>query len=71
MRVLDPKCWPFALLHFTGSKANNIAMRKAASERGMRLNEYGLFILNEDGEVVGEYKKVVGEDSCDLDCEYD
>ena len=34
--------FPFALHYFTGSKAHNIAMRKRAIARGLRLNEYGL-----------------------------
>ena len=31
------------LLHFTGSKGHNIVMRCAAKERGLKLNEYGLW----------------------------
>ncbi len=32
-----------ALLYFTGSKSHNIAIRKIATEKGWKLNEYGLF----------------------------
>lgn len=39
--VTDPQ-FPFALHYFTGSKAHNIAMRKRAIARGLKLNEYGL-----------------------------
>ena len=34
--------WP-AVVYFTGSKAFNFKMRLAAIEKGMRLNEYGIF----------------------------
>jgi len=34
--------FPFALHYFTGSKAHNIAMRRRAIERGLKLNEYSL-----------------------------
>ncbi len=32
-----------ALCYFTGSKAHNIAVRKIAVERGLKINEYGVF----------------------------
>ena len=35
--------FPFALAYFTGSKEHNIVMRQRAIQRGLRLNEYGLF----------------------------
>ncbi len=34
--------FPFALHYFTGSKAHNIAMRRRAIDRGLKLSEYGL-----------------------------
>ena len=39
----DEGTYPFALMYFTGSKEHNIAMRQRAIDRGLRLNEYGLF----------------------------
>jgi len=36
-----------ALQYFTGSKAHNIALRDRALERGLKLNEYGLFDAND------------------------
>lgn len=36
--------WPSALLHFTGSKEHNIAMRCRAKAYGFKLNEYGLWL---------------------------
>jgi len=44
LRVLpDVKEFGSALQYFTGSKEHNIALRKIAIEKGMKLNEYGLF----------------------------
>jgi DNA polymerase (family 10) len=34
--------FPFALHYFTGSKTHNIAMRRRAIDRGLKLSEYGL-----------------------------
>jgi DNA polymerase (family 10) len=34
---------PYALLHHTGSKMHNIIMRARAKEKGLKLNQYGLF----------------------------
>src|SRR6185369_2167751 len=43
LRVVSDREFPFALAYFTGSKEHNIVMRQRAIERGLRLNEYGLF----------------------------
>ena len=43
MRAVGDAEFPFALAYFTGSKEHNIVMRQRAIERGLRLNEYGLF----------------------------
>lgn len=43
LRVVRDEQFPFALAHFTGSKAHNVVMRQRAKERDLKLNEYGLF----------------------------
>lgn len=48
LRVVSDEEFPFALAYFTGSKEHNIVMRQRAIERGLRLNEYGLFRSNEE-----------------------
>lgn len=50
LRIVKPEEFPAALLYFTGSKEHNVAMRQRARERGMGLNEYGLFRLDNKGE---------------------
>ena len=43
LRVVEPVCFGAALLYFTGSKAHNVALRRIAIARGLKLSEYGLF----------------------------
>jgi len=43
LRVVTDAEFPFALMYFTGNKEHNIVMRQRAIDRGLRLNEYGLF----------------------------
>jgi len=43
LRVLDPESAGAGLYYFTGSKAHNIAVRRLAQGRGLKLNEYGVF----------------------------
>lgn len=50
LRIVKPEQFPAALMYFTGSKEHNVVMRQRARERGLSLNEYGLFELNEDGD---------------------
>ncbi|MDA1273187.1 MAG: DNA polymerase/3'-5' exonuclease PolX [Verrucomicrobia bacterium] len=48
LRVVADREFPFALAYFTGSKEHNIVMRQRAIQRGLRLNEYGLFRSSEE-----------------------
>jgi DNA polymerase (family 10) len=43
LRVVPPASFGAALLYFTGPKTFNIELRKRAIERGLKLNEYGLY----------------------------
>lgn len=43
LRVVQDGQYPYALCHFTGSKEHNVGMRQRARDRGLKLNEYGLF----------------------------
>jgi DNA polymerase (family 10) len=43
MRVVPASTFGAALHYFTGSKAHNVAIRKLAMKRGLKLNEYGIF----------------------------
>ena len=48
LRVVSDSEFPYALMYFTGNKEHNIVMRQRAIERGLRLNEYGLFKSKEE-----------------------
>ena len=43
LRVLTEKSFGAALQYFTGDKNHNVALRKIAIAKGMKLSEYGLF----------------------------
>jgi DNA polymerase (family 10) len=43
LRVVPDESYGAALQYFTGSKEHGIVMRRRAQERGLKLNEYGLF----------------------------
>src|SRR5688572_24171296 len=53
LRVVPPDSLGAAQQYFTGSKAHNIALRDRAIQRGYKLNEYGLFRIDDNGLVAG------------------
>ncbi|GAA0513987.1 DNA polymerase (family 10) [Halorubrum aquaticum] len=64
LRVVDDAEFGAALQYFTGSRAHNVAVRNRAIDRGLKLNEYGLFDVSDvddpdAGQRVGE--RVAGE----------
>lgn len=50
LRIVDKSAFPAALMYFTGSKEHNVAMRQRARDKGLTLNEYGLFRLTTEGD---------------------
>lgn len=57
LRVVEPAAFGAALHYFTGSKAHNIAIRKRAQARGLKINEYGVF--RDRARVAGETEESV------------
>ncbi len=47
LRIVEDQSFGSALMYFTGSKDHNIALRKLAISKGLKLSEYGLFKGNE------------------------
>jgi len=45
-RVVEQGSFGAALLYFTGSKNFNIKLRKIAIKKGLKINEYGVFLRN-------------------------
>jgi len=50
MRVVPTESFGAALQYFTGSQAHNVQLRGMARQRGMKINEYGLFRIDGDRE---------------------
>ncbi len=42
-RIVAAEHWGAALQYFTGSKEHNVRLRELAAQRGLKLNEWGLF----------------------------
>jgi DNA polymerase (family X) len=57
VRVVAPESFGAALAYFTGSKAHNIAIRRLGQERGLKINEYGVF--RGDERIAGETEESV------------
>lgn len=57
LRVVKNVCYGSALLYFTGSKPHNIAIRKIALKKHLKLNEYGIFKDNK--RIAGKTEKQV------------
>ncbi len=43
LEILDAESWGAGLQYFTGSKDHNVHLRGMAVDRGLKLNEYGIF----------------------------
>ena len=61
LRVISAESAGAALQYFTGSKPHNVALRDHAVQRGFKLNEYGLFRLEDNERIAGETEQGVYE----------
>ena len=57
LRVVPKKSYGAALLYFTGSKNHNIVLRGMAKDRGLKVNEYGVF--RDETFLVGETEEEI------------
>src|SRR5207244_8908572 len=48
VRVVPAESFGAALQYFTGSKAHNVVVRGMARERGLKINEYGVYRVDAD-----------------------
>ncbi|HPG37859.1 MAG TPA: DNA polymerase/3'-5' exonuclease PolX [bacterium] len=55
LRAIPAASYGAALQYFTGSQAHNIKLRGIARDRGLKINEYGIF--NEHGKIGGEQEE--------------
>lgn len=56
LRVVEQHSFGAALHYFTGSKAHNIQVRRLGQQRGLKINEYGVFRIS-----AGKEQRVGGE----------
>lgn len=61
LRLVPRESLGAALQYFTGSKAHNIALRDRAIGLGLKLNEYGLFRVDDNTRIAGEQEDAIYE----------
>lgn len=61
VRALPKESFGAAMQYFTGSKDHNVAIRTRAVRMGLKLSEYGLFRIEDDGRIAGESEAGVYE----------
>lgn len=59
LRVVPEESFGSALQYFTGSKEHNIKIRKIASDKGMKISEYGVFERKTNKRLAGETEEGV------------
>jgi DNA polymerase (family 10) len=59
MRVVRPDQYGAALQYFTGSQSHNIRIREIAKKKGLKINEYGVFVVEGDRRIAGETEEEV------------
>lgn len=59
--VMAKESFGAALLYFTGSKQHGIQLRERAIDRGLKVNEYGVFKTDEDEPIAGKTEKEMYE----------
>jgi len=59
LRIVPQVSYGAALHYFTGSKAHNVAVRKLAVERDLKINEYGVY--HGEDRIAGETEEAVYE----------
>ena len=61
LRLVPAESRGAAMQYFTGSRAHNIVLRDRAVQRGLKLNEYGLFTLEGERRIAGESEEGIYE----------
>ena len=59
IRAVEPSSYGAAQQYFTGSKEHNVALRRIGVEKGLKLNEYGLFERDSGREVASATEEEV------------
>ncbi len=61
LRIFKKDEWGAALQYFTGSKQHNVHLREIAKEKGLKVNEYGVYKVDTDEKIAGETEEGVYE----------
>ena len=61
LRLVPAESRGAAMQYFTGSKAHNVVLRDRAIQHGLKLNEYGLFRVDDDSRVAGDTEEGIYE----------
>ena len=59
LRTVEVHQWGSALQYFTGSKEHNVRIRDIAKEKGLKINEYGVFKADTDEWIGGRKEEEV------------
>ena len=59
LRIVPRESLGAAMQYFTGSKAHNIVLRDRAIQRGLKLNEYGLYRVDDESLVAGRTEEEI------------
>lgn len=59
LRVVDEASYGAALQYFTGSKQHNIKLRQHAENKGLKINEYGVFRIKDNKKIAGETEESI------------
>ncbi|MDQ7038283.1 MAG: DNA polymerase/3'-5' exonuclease PolX [Aquificota bacterium] len=59
LRTVPPESWGAALQYFTGSKEHNVRLRDIAREKGLKVNEYGVYRADTSERVGGSTEEEV------------
>lgn len=59
LRIVNEKSYGSALAYFTGSKEHNIRIRELAKQKGLKINEYGVFKESDETFIAGEKEEDV------------
>ncbi len=59
LRIFKQDEWGAALQYFTGSKQHNVHLREIAKEKGLKINEYGVYKADTEEKIAGETEESV------------
>lgn len=59
LRLVDDSEFGAAMQYFTGSQAHNVHVRRLAKQKGLKVNEYGVFRIDDESRIAGASEQEV------------